>query len=47
MYWLAVMYACAAHDLAAAKLHFPSVPASLQSGIESRCRRDGVDVRAH
>jgi serine/threonine protein kinase len=46
MYWLAVMYACAAHDLASAKLYFPRVPANLQSGIERKCQQDNLDVRA-
>ncbi|HEY0479951.1 MAG TPA: hypothetical protein VGD37_20670, partial [Kofleriaceae bacterium] len=45
MYWLAVMYACAAHDAASAKLYFPKVPTNLQSGIESRCQRENLDVR--
>lgn len=46
MYWLAVMYACAAHDLASAKLYFPRVPANLQSGIERKCQQDNLDVRS-
>jgi len=46
MYWLAVMYACAAHDLANARLYFPKVPASLQSGLETKCQRENLDVRS-
>ncbi|HEX3763879.1 MAG TPA: protein kinase [Kofleriaceae bacterium] len=46
MFWLAVMYACAAHDLATAQLYFPRVPANLQPGIEHKCQQDNVDVRA-
>ena len=46
MYWLAVMYACAAHDLASAKQYFPRVPANLQPGIERRCQQDNLDVRS-
>jgi hypothetical protein len=45
MYWLAVMYACAAHDAASARHYFPKVPANLQSGIEHRCQQDNLDVR--
>lgn len=45
MYWLAVMYACAAHDLASARQYFPKVPTNLQSGIERRCQQDNLDVR--
>jgi serine/threonine protein kinase len=46
MYWLAVMYACAAHDLANARLYFPKVPANLQSGLETKCQRENLDVRS-
>jgi eukaryotic-like serine/threonine-protein kinase len=46
MYWLAVMYACAAHDLANARLYFPKVPANLQSGLETKCQRENMDVRS-
>jgi len=46
MYWLAVMYACAAHDLANARLYFPKVPANLQQGLESKCQRENLDVRS-
>jgi hypothetical protein len=45
MYWLAVMYACAAHDAASAKQYLPRVPANLQSGIERKCQQDSLDVR--
>ncbi len=45
MYWLAVMYACAAHDAASARHYFPKVPANLQSGIEHRCQQSNLDVR--
>jgi hypothetical protein len=46
MYWLAVMYACAAHDAASATQYFSRVPANLQSGIERKCQQDNLDVRA-
>jgi len=46
MYWLAVLYACAAHNAAAAKQYFVKVPANLQSGIERRCQQDSIDVRS-
>jgi serine/threonine-protein kinase len=46
MYWLTVMYACAAHDLASAKRYFPKVPTNLQSGIESKCQKQNLDVRS-
>jgi serine/threonine-protein kinase len=45
MYWLAVMYACAAHDAASARQYFTHVPANLQSGIERKCQQDNLDVR--
>ena len=45
MYWLAVMYACAARDAASARQYFPKVPANLQSGVESKCQRENLDVR--
>ena len=45
MYWLAVMYACAAHDLAAARQFFPRVAAGLQSGLERKCQQSNLDVR--
>jgi hypothetical protein len=46
MYWLAVLYACAARDLTAAKLYFRDVPANLQSGIERKCQQEQLDVRS-
>lgn len=46
MYWLATMYACAAHDIASARLYFPRVPANLQSGIEHKCQQNNLDVRS-
>jgi hypothetical protein len=46
MYWLAVMYACAAHDVASARLYFPKVPSNLQSGLETKCQRENLDVRS-
>jgi serine/threonine protein kinase len=46
MYWLAVMYACAARDLPNARLYFPKVPANLQSGLETKCQRENMDVRS-
>jgi serine/threonine-protein kinase len=45
MYWLAVMYACAAHDAASARQYFTHVPANLQAGIERKCQQDSLDVR--
>jgi len=46
MYWLTVMYACAAHDAAAARQYFAKVPANLQAGIERKCQQDNLDVRS-
>jgi hypothetical protein len=46
MYWLAVMYACAAGDVANARLYFPKVPSNLQSGLEAKCQRENLDVRS-
>jgi hypothetical protein len=45
MYWLAVMYACAAHDAASARQYYARVPANLQPGIERKCQQDNLDVR--
>lgn len=45
MYRTAGMYACAAHDLANAKLYFNKVPASAQSGIEQKCQLEGLNIR--
>ena len=46
MYWLATMYACAAHDAAAARQYFPRVPSNLQPGIEQKCQQDNLDPRS-
>jgi hypothetical protein len=40
------MYACAAHDVASARLYFPKVPSGLQSGLEAKCQRENLDVRS-
>lgn len=42
----AVNYACAAHDLAAAKLYFSKVPAQFQPNAEQRCQQEGLNVRS-
>jgi serine/threonine-protein kinase len=46
MYWLTVLYACAAHDLASAKLYFREVPANIQAGVERKCQEESLDVRS-
>jgi pSer/pThr/pTyr-binding forkhead associated (FHA) protein len=47
MYRIAAMYACAARDLANAKLYFKKVvDPSLQGPIEQKCQQNGLDVRA-
>src|SRR5262249_51995798 len=46
MYWLAGLYACAAHDLASAKQYFRDVPANIQAGVERKCQQENLDVRS-
>ena len=45
MYRLAATYACAAHDLAAAKSNYSKVPSQFQSAIEQKCQQEGLAVR--
>jgi serine/threonine-protein kinase len=44
MYRIAAMYACAARDLAAAKLYFNKLPQNLQSPIVQRCQQEDLDL---
>jgi hypothetical protein len=46
MYRSATMYACASHDLVAAKRYFTSVPALFQPALVQRCQQDGLDLLA-
>jgi hypothetical protein len=46
MYRFAATYACAARDLAAAKLYFGKVPAQFQTAVVQRCQLEGLDVRS-
>jgi pSer/pThr/pTyr-binding forkhead associated (FHA) protein len=46
MYRFAAMYACAAHDQAAARQFFAKVPPNMQSGIIQRCQQSDIDVRS-
>src|SRR5262249_15373957 len=45
MYRFAVTYACAAHDLATAKLYFAKVPSGNQPNLEQKCQQEGLNVR--
>jgi pSer/pThr/pTyr-binding forkhead associated (FHA) protein len=45
MYRTAAMYACAAHDLAAAKANFNKVPPASQGPIEQKCQQEGLSLR--
>ena len=45
MYQMAAMYACAAHDVNAAKLYFKQIPPAQQAPIEQRCQQEHLDVR--
>jgi ABC transport system ATP-binding/permease protein len=45
MYRFAVTYACAAHDLASAKLYFVKVPKEFQPPLEQKCQQERLDVR--
>jgi hypothetical protein len=42
MYRIAAIYACAAHDLASAKVYFAKIPAQYQAGISQRCVQEGL-----
>lgn len=46
LYRLAAMFACAAHDLAAAQRHAANVPESLRPAIEQKCRQEGLDLKS-
>jgi len=45
MYRMAAMYACAAHDLADAKLYYNKVPPNAQPAVEQKCQLEGLDLR--
>jgi hypothetical protein len=46
IYQLAGLYACAAHDLAHARLYFAKItPGPGQSPIEQRCQLEGLNLR--
>ena len=48
MWRLAAMYACAAHDLAMAKLYYAKLPSTptMQSLIEQKCQQEGLNIRS-
>jgi hypothetical protein len=46
MYRIAAVYACAAHDLATARLYFAKVPVSGQAAVEQKCQLEGLDLRS-
>lgn len=46
MYQAATAYACAAHDLANAKLYFGKVPPVYQADLDQQCKQQGLDVRS-
>jgi hypothetical protein len=45
MYRLAVTYACASHDLVAAKQYFAKVPPAYQANLEQKCQLEGLSIR--
>ncbi|HET7503748.1 MAG TPA: FHA domain-containing protein [Kofleriaceae bacterium] len=45
MYQLAALYACAARDLANAKVYFAKIPPPQQPPIEQRCQQEGLNIR--
>jgi len=45
MYRFAATYACAAHDLASAKVYFVKVPPQDQSAIEQKCQFEHIELR--
>jgi serine/threonine protein kinase len=46
MYRIAVTYACAARDLAAAKLYYVKVPKEFRPALEQRCQQENLDIRS-
>jgi hypothetical protein len=44
MYRFAATYACAAHDVAAAKLYYGKVPSQFRAAILQRCQQEGIAV---
>jgi len=42
MYRIATMYACASHDLAAAKVYYNKVSASFQPSLEQKCQEENT-----
>jgi hypothetical protein len=46
LFRFAATYACAAHDLATAKLYFAKVPDAFKPNLEQKCQQEGLDVRS-
>jgi hypothetical protein len=44
MYRMAVTYACAAHDVAAAKLYYGRVSAQFQPPLVQRCQQENITI---
>jgi hypothetical protein len=44
MYRWAATFACAAHDVAAAKQFYSKVPAQFQTAILQRCQQEGISL---
>ena len=44
LYRLAALYACAAHDSAAAKMYFAKIPSAFQPAIEQKCQQEHTDL---
>ena len=42
---MAGLYACAAHDAQAAKLHYSKVPPQFQTAIVQRCQQEGISLQ--
>lgn len=44
LYRLAALYACQAHDSAAAKMYFAKIPSAFQPAIEQKCQQEHTDL---
>jgi dTDP-4-dehydrorhamnose reductase len=45
VYRIAALYACAAHDGAAARALFAKLPPQFQAPIEQKCQQEGTSLR--
>jgi hypothetical protein len=44
MYRMAVLYACAAHDVAAAKLYYGKVSPQFRPPLTQRCQQENIEI---